>query len=102
MVSASIKTGARFTLQRTAFSEAEARYEVLVEAPDQAWTLQFAIAAVSGELTVDKPDGDPPEWMDKYVQKLVRQAARSGVRDGVWPRKLSEWRPAPSSPSQGF
>ena len=100
MVSAHLTSGARVTLLRRELTELAARYTASVELPQQVEHLYIVeISVDTGELTLElierRPEStsEAPAWTLSYLRTLARQAARTGMRTGAWPRKVRQWRP---------
>ena len=51
------------------------------------------------EVTIDAPPA-APEWLLTFSSGLMRTTARSALREGVWPRRLTRWRSSPTTGAQ--
>ncbi len=55
--------------------------------------------ALSDKPVVSLEASEPlPEWLGTFTTTLVRTTARQAVKENTWPRRLTRWRAAPSSP----
>lgn len=88
--------GGRIELKLLADAAESARYALTIATPDSVLESEVTIDGASGALELgDWSGGTPPEWLGALSRALLRSVWRTRSSDGVWPRRLTRWRPAP-------
>jgi hypothetical protein len=87
--------GARFVLERAGLDEGAARYRVAVLGGEARWEGEAVLPRDGGavELAAFRP-AEPPAWMRRTAEGLLRTLARRHAGDGAFPRRLTRWRAA--------
>lgn len=90
--------GGRLELKLAEASETRADYVLTLLTPDAELSTRVTVDAPADTLELaDFQGGAPPAWLLAYAQALLRSVLRTKRSDGVWPRRLTRWRPEPKA-----
>jgi len=90
--------GGRLELKLVQASETRADYLLTLFTPDGERSAQATLDAPGDALELaDFSGATPPAWLMGYAQALLRSVLRTKRSDGVWPRRLTRWRPEPKA-----
>jgi hypothetical protein len=85
-------------LKLTQASDDSARYSLSICTPDAEMSASAVIHTLGAPLDLGEWQGGvPPAWLQALAQALLRSALRTKNSDGEWPRRITRWRPEPSS-----
>jgi len=90
--------GGRVELRLVDDEKTQARYDVVLFAPDAEWK---ALAKIQDERALEfgawSGPSAPPPWLEALARTLLRGTARQREAQGSWPRRLTRWRPGPEA-----
>ena len=89
--------GARIELKFVNVEPGSVRYAIALKAKGSAWSGSASIDLGGGAIEFIGLESGPPTWLLDLVRALLRTVYRNHHGDGSWPRRLTRWRPEPSS-----
>ena len=93
--------GVRFELRLESTTGGAARYALSLELPSGPLSGAAEIAP-PGEVRFEwAPADEPPDWCVAAVRAQLRLLWRDHAQNGVYPRRLTRWRPEPAPAPEG-
>ncbi|MEO8983684.1 MAG: hypothetical protein ABI548_29230 [Polyangiaceae bacterium] len=90
--------GGRLELRLMEATDTTARYAMLVSTAAAEVSADAHVQTQNGALEIGAwTESAPPAWLEAFARTLLRAALRDKTSDGVWPRRMTRWRPEPST-----
>lgn len=89
--------GGRIELKLAQAEPSIARYAISLATRDAEWSGLAFIAVPEGKIEFSGLESGPPPWLVDVARALLRTVYRNHREKGLWPRRLTRWRPEPST-----
>lgn len=94
------ENGGKVELKLGQTSAGSAEYRAHLQTPGGSFYCSAQVGEAAGREQVAFGEWGPeapPEWLTADARAALKAALRTSQSEGRWPRRITRWRPAPSS-----